>query len=862
MFLEHFELADSEVGGELSRDATWVPAVVPGGVHEALLQAGRIPHPYLDQHERDITWIEQRDWWYRTAFEGPTDLAADERVRLVFHGLDTVVDVTLNGEHLASHENMFRPLVVDVTQLLRPRNELVLRFTPPLHGLGVADAPREMLQRLMAVMGASLTEEGDEGGGSSFEVMPIACQRRKAAFSWGWDFGPRVPSVGIWRPVELRRERRGVLSSHFVSTEQVDREAGTATVRLSVEAEVWASRGAPSARMVLAPADGQPTMVVVPLTVDDGTARGEALVTVDDARLWWTNDLGEAHLYQVTTTLFDGEDEVDELVDRVGLRTISLHQAEDPEGGNLFRFVLNGVPLFARGANWLPASLMVGSVAPETYRMLIQRAHDAGMNMIRIWGGGIYEHQAFYQACDELGVLVWQDFMFAVIDYPSADPHLQDEVRAEAEYQVKRLRNHPSIGLWCGNNEVQALHGYAYQNYEPGDWGWHFFHDILPTAVAEFAGKVPYWPGCPWGVAEAEGFMAVNGQLDGDRHAWEVWHGLDYAMDPSRFASIGHARHFRRYAEDRGKFISEFGIHASPELSTLRTWMTSDGLALHDSDFQHRNKDHPKNKHNAVLEIVTGLPTTLEEYADFTMVSQAEGLKFGIEHYRRRQPHCSGTLVWQLNDVWPGFSWSVIDHHGVGKAGYHYLRRVYSPTLASFRDGDDDTLELWVTHNGLEPVATRCVVTVETFAGDVTRRDELDVEVSPGGSQMVWSIPRVGVGDPTTHLLRVTTDDGAFPANRLFLAEVKDLQFGAARLDWTVEPTGVGTASITIASRGYSYLVRVLSPTPGVSFSDNYLDLRDGQSVRIEVSGLPEGFDLAEFDVGGYAGQQVTSVRG
>ncbi|WP_206305437.1 glycoside hydrolase family 2 protein [Actinacidiphila soli] len=841
-----FELIDTEVGCDVSAlpVSGWLPTVVPGGVHESLLAAGRIEHPYQDRNEDGLRWIEERDWWFRASCALPTECAEDERVRLVFHGLDTVADIWLNGELLGHHENMFRPAEFDVTGRLRTDNDLLVRFSPPLAGLTVPASAAEFQARFAALFAHLMPE--DEGPAESDEgimgaTRALATLRRKAPCSWGWDFGPRVPSIGIWRPVELCVEKAAAITGHHIRTDAIDVD-GSATVEVLVEVEQFATDARLTALVELTAPSGRTVRIETP--VSNGRAHGT--LTVPAAELWWTHDLGAPALHEATITLLDGEEVLDRTIDQVGLRTIVLDRADDPEGGRLFRFLLNGVPVFARGASWLPADMLVGSVPPDRVRALVDLARHGGMNMLRIWGGGIYEQDAFYRACDEQGVLVWQDFMFACTDYPQSDPKLAAEVELEAEYQVKRLRNHPSLALWCGNNEVQVLHGAAYQNYEPGDWGYDFFFRVLPEAVAKFDGATPYWPGSPWGEDASEGWMAAGGVLDGDRHSWEVWHGFGLGPDGQEFASVGDSRHYRRYADDMGKFISEFGIHAAPELATLRRYLPADQLYMHSASFDHHNKDNPKDKHEPVLEIVTGLPATIEQYVDFTMISQAEGLKFGVEHYRRRAPHCNGALVWQFNDVWPGFSWSIVDYDLVPKASYHYLSRAFAPVLASFRR-DGDGLELWLSNSGRTEATTTATVTIAGFDGTDHLREEVTATVAPGESRAVWRGTDLEL---TAHrYARVESPDGAFPSNRLFFGEIKDVPFGESKLDVTAAKTGPGVAALTVTAIGFAYFVHALTPAPGVRFDANYLDLRGGQTATINVSGLPDGFDPAAIEV-------------
>ncbi|MFC0042264.1 glycoside hydrolase family 2 protein [Actinomadura rayongensis] len=837
-----FELAADAAAtpAALAAGTTWRPARVPGGVHESLLDAGLIGHPYFGDNERSVRWVEDATWWYRTVFDGPGELEWDERLRLVCSGLDTVASVWLNGVLVGTHASQFRPGVFDVTSHVRERNVLLVRFAPPLAGLtapaGVADAIART-RKLLA--------PGDAPPPGVLSTDPAFTLRRKAAFSWGWDFAPRVPSVGITGPVELRRERAAVLAGHHVRAVAADAAARTAEVAIDVEADAFAVAGELRADVVLTAPDGREHAAGIPL---GPSGRGGTVISLADAHLWWTHDLGDQPLYAVSIALTAPDGTVlDRSEDRVGLRTIALDRSPDDAGGRLFRFVLNGVPIFARGANWVPASMLTGSVEPATVRSLVATARRGEMTMLRVWGGGIYEQDAFYRACDDPGVLVWQDFMFACVDYPSDDPELRAEVAREADHQVRRLRNRACLALWAGNNEVHAIHGFVHGNLEPGDWGWSFFHDLLPAAVERRSPEVPYWPGSPWADSDPAG---TNGVADGDRHAWEVWHGVDVgAGGPAAFPGRGAAVHFARYRHDRGKFISEFGLHAAPDLGTLRRWTPPGSLAPHSPEFDHRNKDVPKNKGDDLMFAETGLPADLEQYADFSMACQAEGLKFGIEHYRRRQPHCSGTLLWQFNDPWPGLSWSVVDHDLIPKAGFHFAQRAYRTVLTSFVRADDGRLELWVTNSGRRDVPLDLRVEVATFAGEHVIDERVAAVARAGASRPVWSAaPQTYAPGPDRYAW-VSDADGATEPNRLFFAPVKDLPLAAGRVELTSGPNVDGRADLTLTSTGYSYLARIVPPAPGAVFGRNYLDLRDGERVGVRAEGLPDGFDPAALRV-------------
>ncbi|MFC8694822.1 glycoside hydrolase family 2 protein [Streptomyces parvus] len=822
--------------------AAWIPAVVPGGVHESLLAAGRIEHPYSGANERRADWVQEREWWYRTGFPHPGPGTA----RLVFDGLDTVADVWLNGRHLGHHENQFRPAAFDVTDALGEDNTLLLRFLPPLVGREPVASAAETIQRMLALMnpgdadGSADTERAETPGEGAAEdtywteTMPVAASLRKAAFSWGWDFGPHVPSIGIWRQVRLEVAPSSTLTGHHVALTHLADDHSTARVRVTVETTEPGTEL--SAHVTLRSPSGR-------------EFRGEAElwsspsrsieIPVDEPELWWTHDLGTPTLHEVVIELRDGDEVVDTVTDSVGLRTLELNRAPDAEeGGRYFGFVLNGVPIFARGANWLPASAMVGSVGEATHRDLVLRATEGNLTMLRVWGGGIYEHDSFYRACDELGVLVWQDFMFANVDYPDHDAGLRHEVELEAEYQVRRLRNRACLALWCGNNEALMMRALVWGHLDEGadgttGWGRRFYTDVLPGAVAAHDGLTPYWPGSPYG--EENGVLSVIGTDDGDRHTWEVWHGLTMpgvSVGPTTFPSIGDARHYRRYADDTAKFVSEFGIHAAPEAATLRRWIPEEDLAVHSPVFDQHNKDHPKNKGDELLAVTTGLPEGLDQYIAFTQAVQAEGMAFGVEHYRRRQPHTAGALMWQYNDVWPGFTWSIVDHDAIPKAAYYTARRASAPVALSFRSTSAGDLELWLANNTRTPARLDVDVELGAFDGSDRTAHRVTAAAAPGASALVWSTTAGEYAADAHHYAWASVPDGTAPSVRKHFAEIKDLRFGPSSLDVSAEPH-----ALRIRATGYAYMVRIEQPEVGMRLSDNAFDLRDGDEVVIQVAG-------------------------
>lgn len=798
-------------------DRDWLDISVPGDIHRTLMAAGRIPDPFYDRNEGDVAWMEEREWWYRVRFRaGGGAPLENERVLLVFHGLDTFAVLYLNGNLLGRSQNMFREAVFDVSNKLKwgQENVLVVRFDPPAKHVD----PKNPFQ-------------------STWGRNPERVYLRKAQFGYGWDWGPRLPTIGIWRPVELVRHKTAALLGVQFNTLRVDSVGKQALVMVRVETSRFGREGGDLKVEIRLGLPGQKNPALdESLVVSDGdhpqTVVGYYPLT--NPKLWWTHDLGTPFLYDLRVTLRKGKVVLDMYETKVGIRSLELDQSPDPDepGTRFFRFVLNGAPIFAKGANWIPADSFVGAIPPDQYERLLRMARDANMNMLRVWGGGIYEHEIFYELCDRLGILVWQDFMFACAMYPENDQRYIGEVEAEARYQVRRLRSHASLALWCGNNENQWLHDRNNPEHPEQKVPGSLYYDrILPAAVKELDGVTPYWPSSPYGGND------YNSMEDGDRHNWWVWHG----GLPRRFGEpvvvdrSPEGVSFRHYSEDSGRFISEFGMHAAPVLETLRRVIPVDQRYHHSPAMDHHNKDNPKNKGDNLMLPETGLPTSLEEYIDFSMIAQAEGLKYGIEHFRRRKPHCSGALFWQLNDCWPVLSWSVIDYYGFGKAGYYTAKRAFEPVLASFKEETGGGVSLWITNDNLGEYIDTLTVRLGLFSGENVWEQEWQVGVPANSSLEVRRWSAAELNPAADRYLLVWSREGGFPVNRHFFVPVKALQRSPIEPRMKVVQESEHALEIELTSPGYAFFVHLTHPSEFTRFSDNYFDLAPGETFPVRV---------------------------
>lgn len=796
-------------------DGSWLEVALPTDVHTALLGEGLIPEPYANANESAVAWVAQREWWYRCRLDdaGPEPGPA-ERVRLVFHGLDTSVAVWLNGSLLGDHDSMFRPAEFDVTERLDYGgvNTLSLCFA------NIVDATSD-------VSDVSVRDA-------------LRLRRRKMQVAFGWDISCILLTVGVWQPIELRREQGAALGAPAFTTVHLDRQHRDAVVRIATGVDAFAAAGdSIELTYELVAPDGE--LVARGPLARDGDGEASAYLVVERPRLWWTHDLGEPSLYRLTISLAVDGDVRESRCLRVGIRTIALDQSPDhdePEK-RFFRFVLNGRPLFARGANWVPENLRLGVVADAVYHERLAQAAAANMNMIRVWGGGAYEQDAFYAACDELGLLIWHDFMFACLPYPDTDEFLA-ECDAEARYQVARLRAHPSLALWCGDNE-------AHMNHDPHA-GRALFGEVLPRAVAEADGSTAYWPGSPYG---GDGF---NSPEDGDTHDWRGFHGTEAGAfgEEGRADRSGAGRHWRRYASDVGRFVSEFGFASAANRSTIEHWTSEDQRDPLTHGWQDRIRYVPGDSHLALLEEITRLPRSSEEWIDFTQLIQAEGLRFGIERFRERKPHCSGALLWQLNDCWPGFTWSIIDFDGRPKPAYYAVRRAFAPVLVTVAPGPGGQFEVWLVNDSPREVDDVVALRIQRFDGPVLSEQYLPVRAEPNSAARL--VRRFGWGrivQPRSVYVSIEAVRGAFAPTHQLFADPRELELPPADLHVGVRPVDQQTVDLTLSAESFILAAAIEHPQPGLLYDDNYVTLQPQRSQTIRVRHPRDPVDPGLFDV-------------
>ncbi len=778
----------------------WYPATVPGCVHTDLMKNNLIDDPFYRDNESKLQWIGKTDWEYQTTFNVTSELLRKQHLELVFQGLDTYANVLLNDEHLLDADNMFRTWRVDCRRLLKlGANTLRIRFRSPIN---------EVLP-IMAKMKYELPASNDQGEKTSPHT-------RKAPYQYGWDWGPRFVTSGIWRPVSLESWDTSRVDDLHIVTKKITASAAD----LAAEVEVVAT------------ADTVATIIVDNLTDKTVAAHRQVKlipgvnhimldVVVAHPALWWPNGLGAHPLYDFKARLLINGTVADQAITRTGLRSLELRQRPD-ESGKSFTFVINGVPVFAKGGNWIPADSFPTRITKAKYRQLLDSARESNMNMLRVWGGGIYERDDFYDLCDEMGILVWQDFMFACSMYPG-DQAFLDNVRHEATDNVKRLRNHPSIVIWVGNNEIEtAWKHWGWKDHLPASlWDDYLkiFHGVLPEVCGSLDPSRPYWPSSPSSNLEDD----PDSQKMGDVHYWQVWH-----------ASMP----FSEYEKQHPRFMSEYGFQSFPQIDTVESYTLP---ADHDikSPVMMAHQKHPRGN-QLIREYMLREypePKDFESFLYVSQILQAEGIKIGAEHLRRIMPHNMGSLYWQIDDCWPVASWSSIDYYGRWKALQYYSRRFYSNLLIS-PHVDNGQVNFFVVSDQVKQAPAKISVRLMDFDGNVLDSTDKLVTVEPLQSKSYFSIAVNSLlhdRDPKKLLLvcELVVDGQPVSTNEYFFEPYKNLVMPTPRITTEVMRNRKGF-SIVVTSDKFARAVYLSAPGRDDAFSDNYFDVLPDRKIKVE----------------------------
>jgi beta-mannosidase len=795
--VQHLEISANWAFTDKS-EIDWLPANVPGTVHTDLLNNGLIPNPFWGCNENSLQWIGERDWIYKTLFYVDSNLLSNSNINLIFEGLDTYADVFLNGENILIANNMHREWKIDCKDLLKHGdNFLEIHFHSALNNFF-----KDSL-----ALGYPLP-----GGKWVFA--------RKAAYHFGWDWGPRFITAGIYKPIYLEVWNNHLPIDFHISTREISSKEAIIDLSYQIKSEI-------KEKATLKVIDTESKKVITKISFDlnPGDNIYPFNFKINNPKLWWSNGLGEPHIYDLQIELTTESGYVNSKHIPFGIRTLKTVLKEDEIGKALY-VELNGVPVYMKGANYIPQHSFVTEVTNLDYQRVIEMAKESNMNMIRVWGGGIYEKDIFYELCNRNGILIWQDFMFACAMYPS-DYDYAENVRQEAIHQVKRLRNHSNIALWCGNNEIDE----GWQN-----WGWQkayniskkdsttiwegykrLFHQILPNVVNEFNPQQFYLSTSP-----LYGWGREKSMTHGSSHYWGVWWGV---------------QPFEMYIEKIPRFMSEFGLQAMPSLSTIRAFQSDADDYLFSPSLKCHQK-HPTGYEtiDAYLAMEKLYPQTLEEFIYHSQIVQAKGIGLAIEAQRRAMPHCMGTLYWQLNDCWPVTSWSGTDVFGNWKALQYRVRDLFDDIVVTITDFND-MVDIHLISDRLTDTQGKLEVNVVDFSGNRKTLLSKNVTAKANTSEHIISENSndffKDIDKENTLVEAIFTDNnGKRYINQKFIAPFGNLKLPKATITKKIEPAK-GGYNITIKSDAFAAHVQLYLSESHATFSNNFLHLFPDKEVMI-----------------------------
>jgi beta-mannosidase len=800
-------------------EASWLPATVPGCVHTDLLDKKLIPDPFYRKNELEVKWIETTDWEYITSFEAPSGFTDFSNIDIDFGGLDTYADVYLNDSLVLKADNMFIGWTIPVKDILKNGTNTLRIYFHSAVNVGM-EKLRKVPYTLMAI-----NEIAPENERTNVFT-------RKAPFHYGWDWGPRLVTCGVWKPVNLILWDKVKIEDLYIKPIKI--EAAKASYRAVVEMnanqnstvnlEVRVDSGLVASKKV---------------TAQKGISQFEIDFDIENPELWWTNGLGGQKLYKVEVRMANNNIPIQSVSKRIGVRKLELSQQKDSIGTS-FEFKLNGVPVFMKGANYIPSDIFLTRNTLSNYKRVVSDAINANMNMLRVWGGAIYENDEFYDLLDENGVLAWNDFMFACNLQPDDSLHL-DNIRKEAEYNVKRLRNHPSVALWCGNNE--NLRGWLdwkwYKKYSEKDSAvlWRVYQDIfyriLPEAVNKFNPEVSYWPSSPQSPGNK-----LSDRVSGNEHDWAVW-----------FGDVP----FSAYSEKVPRFVSEYGLQGFPEIKTIKAFADETDMSYRSPVMEHRQRSNMPwiaagfNGNEMIKRYMSRyykVPFDFESFVYVSQVVQAEGVRYAIETHRRSRPGCMGSLYWQINDCWPTMSWASVDYFGRWKALHYFVKNAFQPVYpVIFRDGKN--INISVASDKLSSANIRIEATLYDFAGKVLWQKNTDTLLAANASSVYMSIPenklltKVSASQSVFEAV-VKSGDQVLAENLFYFKDCKDLKLGKPIIKKTITKTGNNEYEIALTA---DKLVKNLAFYTKVSegfFSNNYFDVIPGKVYKITFIGNSE----------------------
>jgi beta-mannosidase len=793
-------------------DPLWIPATVPGEVHVALLEAGRIPDPFKSDHELLVQWVAETDWEFEGLIEVSESLAAQERIWLIFDGLDTLAEASLNGKWLGEAENAFRTYTWEVGELLHAgANEVKIVFRSPVKHV-------KPLQDARPLAGVE-------------QAIPGGPYLRKAPCQWGWDWGPQLLPIGVWKGVRLAGYSEAKFES--IHLRQSHRFDGSVEVWAEGKIDQWSET---PLQLCLTLKDPTGKTFATTCRVMDREATAKLLIK--EPVLWWPNGYGEQALYQAQVTLRTADETVIDLRDyQVGLRTLELRQEPDAFGES-FTFVVNGLPIFAKGSNWIPADSFPTRITRVSLARILGDAAHAHHNFIRVWGGGFYADEDFYDLCDRYGILVWQDFIFSCSIYPLDDPIFVENVRREVIDNVRRIRHRASLALWCGNNEMDW--GWESWGWTQGAWDElrepyrEFFYETLPGWLADLDPDTPYWYSSP---SSGTPFEDCNSNDKGDAHYWEVWHG---------------AKPFSAYRDQMPRFMSEFGFQSLPPIKTIQYYADEAHWNLTDYIIEH----HQRNAFASAL-FMGQMAQHFMMPADFlslvylTMVLQAEGIRYGVEHWRRAMHRVSGTLYWQLNDCWPVASWSSLDYFGRWKALHYASRRFYAPVLLSIEDDESQAVMRIHLSNDLQTqwqgeIRWRLM----RLNGEVLDAGVMSESVAPCSSSQVFekNFSQLSLQErrETVFVAQLFTNGEVQATQLATFVRNKHLNLVNPQLKAYLSEGDGEVVHIQVEARFLARFVELSLDEADMVFSDNYFDVLPGEAVKVECT-KPEGWTLDDI---------------